>query len=87
MPSSNIRAQRDRLDVPGGGIAPERVTGPFSFEIATVLPEVAQQVAAQLEIVGRIGEDHVHRAGRQAVHHGDAIADQDAVLMQGNHGR
>src|SRR3546814_9741865 len=41
-----------------------------------------KQVAAGWEIIGRIGEDHVDRCGRQRTHHRDAIALQDAVERQ-----
>ena len=39
-----------------------------------------QQVAAQLEIIGRVGEDHVDRGVGQAFQHGDAVAAMNDVL-------
>ena len=40
------------------------------------------QLAAELQIVGRVGEDEVDAAGRQAVERGDAIALDDGVERQ-----
>src|SRR3546814_5217753 len=45
------------------------------------------QVAAELEVVGRIGEDHVDRRRRQRTHHRDAVALQAAVDRQVRRGR
>src|SRR3546814_4918707 len=42
----------------------------------------AVEIAAELEIVGRIGEDHVDRFGGQRLHHRDAIAAQDRIERQ-----
>jgi len=36
------------------------------------------QIALELQIVGRIGEHQIDRAGRQFRHLGDAIADDDS---------
>ena len=36
------------------------------------------QVAGELEIVGRVGEDEIDGSRRQLRHLGDAVADQDA---------
>ena len=38
-----------------------------------------QQVAAQLKIVGRVGEDHVDGSFRQGLHQFDAVADEHAI--------
>ena len=40
------------------------------------------KIAAKLEVVGRIGEDHVDRGIGQRAHHLDAVAAQDAVHRQ-----
>ena len=42
----------------------------------------AGQIATQLQIVGRIGKDQIDTAGRQAVHHFDAVTHQDAIGLQ-----
>ena len=41
-----------------------------------------EQVAAQLQIVGRVGEDHVDRLVGQPRHLGDAVALEDLVERQ-----
>ena len=40
----------------------------------------ALQIAGELQIVGRIGEDEVHGIRRQLRHLGGAVADQNACL-------
>ena len=39
------------------------------------------QLAAELQIVGRVGEDQVDGAGRQALHEVDAVADENAIQI------
>ena len=40
------------------------------------------EIALELEIVGRVGEDEIDRLGRQFRHLRDAVADQDATARQ-----
>ncbi len=55
---------------------------PDNSKVDAVDPAVvgAQQLARELEVVGRIGEDEVDRPLRQAPHLGDAVADQNLSL-------
>ena len=39
------------------------------------------QIVGELEIVGRIGEHQIDGTRRQLCHLGDAVADQDAMLL------
>src|SRR3546814_17483946 len=41
----------------------------------------AQQLALELEIVGRVREDHVDRGLRHGLHPGNAVALPDPILM------
>ena len=43
----------------------------------------ALELALELQIVGRIGEHQIDRAGLKLRHLGDAIADDDAGALQG----
>ena len=43
----------------------------------------ARERARELEVVGRVGEDEVHAAGRQAVHRLDAIPEKNLVDGEG----
>ncbi len=71
---------------PGAG---ELVVG---FETGELVPLVidrvdlgivrAQQVAAQLQVVGRIGENQVDGSVRQRLQHVDALTDMDGVELQ-----
>ena len=49
------------------------------IDVATVRPV---EIAAELEVVGRIGEDHVDAGVRQAAHRLDAVACQDLAQRQ-----
>jgi len=76
---------------PGAG---EGVIGGEAVELVPVVVDRVdlgvvgtQQVAAQLQIIGRVGEDHVHRLVRQALQHLDAVATQDDVGLQLGHGK
>ncbi|MNQ96361.1 hypothetical protein D3C85_1119620 [compost metagenome] len=75
---------------PGAG---EGVIGGEAVELVPVVVDRIdlgvvrpQQVAAQLQVIGRVGEDHVHRLVRQALQHLDAVATQDDVGLQLGHG-
>ncbi len=45
-----------------------------------------QQVPAQLQIIGRVGKDHVHRRIGQRSQHLDAVAQMDDIGLQIGHG-
>ena len=62
-----------------GELVPVVVDG---IDAAVVGP---QKLAAQLQIVGRVGEHHVDRAFGQAEHQLDAVAHQDAVRIFHRH--
>ncbi len=58
-------------------------TGPSRRRRASTLDVVGpQQLAAELEVVGRVGEDQVDGCGRQPLHPCDAVADQHLPLPQ-----
>ena len=42
----------------------------------------ALQIARELEIVGRVGEDEIDGSRRQLRHPGDAIADKNAMRLR-----
>ena len=55
-------------------------------ELASIGPDMAAvgavQIAAELEIIGRIGEDEIDTGGGQRAHCFDAIARQDTAQRQ-----
>ena len=72
-----------RLVEPGAG---EAVIGGVALELVPVIvdrvhaaPLGPEQLAAELEVVGRIGEDHVDRLVGQPRHRRDAVVHQDPV--------
>ena len=52
------------------------------IDLAVVGP---QQLAAELEIIGRVGEDHVDGGFGQALHQFDAVADEHAIKFIHRH--
>ena len=83
-----------RLHRPPGGAEPSPRERVVFGEIGELVPVVVDRVdqalirprksALELQIIGRIGEDEVDRSGREPIHLGDAVADQDCVAGRGN---
>jgi hypothetical protein len=79
-----------RSQQPGAG------EGVIGLETVELVPRIVDgvdlglvgpvQIAAELQIVGRIGEDRVDRVLRQALERGDAVALQDGVAPIGSGG-
>ena len=70
-------------------VAGEIVVGGEAVELVPIVVDRVdpaafgpEQVAAELQIVGRVGEDHVDDLVGQARHLGDAVALEDGVERQ-----
>ena len=73
----------------GQPVAGEIVVGGEAVELVPIVVDRVdpaafgpEQVAAELQIVGRVGEDHVDRLVGQPRHLGDAVALDDLVERQ-----
>ena len=74
-------------------VEPRSGEGVVFGEIGELVPVVVDRVdealvgarkrAFELKIVGRVGEDEIDRSGRQLLHFGDAVADEDDVARGG----
>mmetsp|Transcript_23240 Transcript_23240/g.39979 ORF Transcript_23240/g.39979 Transcript_23240/m.39979 type:complete len:225 (+) Transcript_23240:1414-2088(+) len=78
-----------RLEQAAGGLQPGRGEFVIGAEGIELIPMIinrihlavvgAMQIAFQLQVIGRIGKDQINRAGRQAVHHINAVARNNLV--------
>ena len=78
-----------------GGFEPCNRKVVIGAEIGEMIPFVinavnqrivgTQQLSAQLEIVRRVGENHVHRFFGQGIHQFDTVARKDDIRFQSSH--